>query len=306
MLKAAQQALVALGALSPGEPLPPFAARMSGNLGLLFYLKGGAFYLIKVGLLTRLDREYRGLTAAYGAMPRNVPEPLSLATYQSYQVLVTRGIRHKLLLPLQSSGDVDLLEKGIEGFLATTARAFRRPGRGVSWDKLPDALLQTSKLLDWRGWEPYWERIRCHAERLAPVLQHGDFAVNNIGVSHGALVFFDWEDFGLIDLPGFDLAVLLLSLNNFSLTQLVAKLSGSSMEADIVQGGCVALGISASEFLDLFPAYASLYIQTKSRLGYPPKVTDRVAAALAQWIRLAPVDAAAPFPTSLGGGTRRA
>jgi Phosphotransferase enzyme family len=292
MLRAAQQALVELGALSPGDPLPPFSARMSGNLGLLFYLESGAFFLTKVGLLTNLNREYRGLTAAYGAMPRNVPEPLSLATYQSYQILVMRGVRHKLLLPLQSSGDANLFQTGIDAFLSTGAHAFRQSGRGVSWDKLRDALLQTSKQVDWPAWEHYWARIRCHAERLAPVLQHGDFAINNIGVSHDALIFFDWEDFGLIDLPGFDLAVLLLSLNNFSIAQLVAKLALPSMEAAVVRHGCGSLGISASEFMDLFPAYASLYIQTKSKLGYPPKVTDRVAAALAEWIRLAPTDAA--------------
>jgi hypothetical protein len=278
---------------------------MSGNLGLLFFLKRGDHYLVKVGLLTRLDREFRGLTAAYGAMPTNVPEPLRLATCRSYQVLVTRGIRHRQLLPLRGAADVDVFEKGIASFLATGARAFRRSERAVSSGGLREALARASELVGWRGWEAYWEGIRSLAERLPPILQHGDFAVNNIGVREGALVFFDWEDFGEIDLPGFDVAVLLLSLNDFSMSALVAKLDAAgSVEADIVRSGCNSLGMSAADFMDLFPAYASLYISTKSRLGYPAAVTGRIAAALAEWIRLRGAGTVEP-PLAPSGGRAR-
>ncbi len=296
MLGAAHEVLIDLGILRPGDPLPPFSARMSGNLGLLFYFEGGASYLIKIGLLTTLDREYRGLTAAYAAMPRSVPEPLRLGTYQSHQVLVTRGVKHKLVLPMQGPADIALFEEGIEAYLITSARAFKQSGRPAWREKLQDALIQTSSLVDWPRWEAYWERIQHDAKNLPPVLQHGDFSANNIGVSESTLVFFDWEEFGLVDLPGFDLAILLLSLSNFSMTQLLERLSRPSVEASVAQRGCRALGISTDDLVDLFPAYASLYIQTKSRLGYPSTVTNRIAAALAEWIRIAPVGAPDHLP----------
>ena len=288
MLDAARQVLIDSGVLSQGDPLPHFAARMSGNLGLLFYLERGDFYLVKVGLLTRLDREYRGLTAAHRAMPSNVPEPIRLATYRNYQVFVTRGIHHKPLFPFHGAADAEIFREGISSYIATCGRAFRQSGTPVSLDRLKEALRLASDIVQWRAWEGYFERVLAIAQRLSPTLQHGDFAVNNIGRCNGHLVFFDWEDFGEIDLPGFDLAILLLSINGFSLPALRTKLSRASTESDIVRRANEELGLSTSEFLYLFPAYASLYIQTKARLGYPTKVTDRIAETLKEWIRLEP------------------
>ena len=67
MLTAARQALLELGVLSAGDPLPAFTARMSGNLVLLFYLDDARFYLVKVAIQIPLDREYLGLSMAYPA-----------------------------------------------------------------------------------------------------------------------------------------------------------------------------------------------------------------------------------------------
>ena len=274
--------------MSRGDPLPHFAARMSGNLGLLFYLKNGDFYLVKVGLLTRLDREYRGLTAAHRAMPSNVPEPIRLATYQRYQVFITRGIHHEPLFPLHGAADLQMFTEGISSYLATSAQAFRQAGVPISLGGLQEALRSASDIVQWRTWDGYFERVLDIVQRLSPILQHGDFAINNIGRRNGQLVFFDWEDFGEISLPGFDLAILLLSINGFSLATLLTKLSRASTESDIVRYANQALGISTSEFLYLFPAYASLYMQTKLRLGYPTNVADRIAETLKEWVRLEP------------------
>ena len=288
MLDAARQALVDAGVMSRGDPLPHFAARMSGNLGILFYLENGDFYLVRVGLLTRLDREYRGLTTAYRAMPSNVPEPIRLAAYGNYQVFVTRGIHHKPLFPLHGAADVEVFMEGISSYLATSSRAFRQSGVPVSSRRLKEALRAATDVVQWPSWEDYFERALAIVQRLSPTLQHGDFAINNIGRRNGQLVFFDWEDFGEIDLPGFDLAILLLSINGFSLAALRAKLSRASTESDIVQRANEALGLSTSEFLYLFPAYAALYIQTKTILGYPTNVMDRITETLKEWIRLKP------------------
>ena len=288
MLDVARDVLIDAGVLAPRDPLPHFAARMSGNVGLLFYLDNGESFLAKIGLLTRLDREYRGLAAAYRAMPSNVPEPIRLATCRRYQVLVTRGIRHAPVLPLRGATNVAAFEQGVSAYLETSARAFARSNMAPSLDTIRAALRSANERVQWPGWAMYYEGIRNLVERLTPVEQHGDLSVNNIGVRDGALVFFDWEDFGEIDLPGFDLAVLLLSINEFSYEKLAAKLERPTMEADIARRGCAAFGMAAPEFLRLFGAYASLYIETKTRLGYPERVTDRAIAALQEWIRLAP------------------
>jgi hypothetical protein len=48
-------------------------------------------------------------------------------------------------------------------------------------------------------------------DALPQVRQHGDFCLNNIGVDGRQLVVFDWEDFGRVTLPGFDVVVLAAS-----------------------------------------------------------------------------------------------
>ena len=287
MLATARRTLVDLGILSLADPTPPFSARMSGNLGLLFYLADGTVYLVKIGLLTRLDREFRGLRAGFDAMPRNVPEPLLLTMQGVHQVLVTRGVKHRPLLPLNGAERIETFARGLAQYVAAAARSFGVRGReGTSRSRLEEALMQAGARFG--GWtrERYAQGAVVLAAKLEPILQHGDLAANNIGWDDGALIFFDWEDFGEIDLPGYDVAVLLLSLNAFSFQRLLAKLRYPSMEADIVRFACAASGFSPSEFLQLFPAYASLYIQSKSRLGYPHGVTDRFATVMEDWIRI--------------------
>ena len=49
MLEAARQALCELGIVGRDDPMPPFTARMSGNLSVLVYPPGSDFYLVKIG-----------------------------------------------------------------------------------------------------------------------------------------------------------------------------------------------------------------------------------------------------------------
>src|SRR5260221_6306947 len=120
MLRAAHAALVEFGVLAPTVPFPPLWARMSGNLILMVYLKGPRFYLVKIGVRTSLDREFRGLSIAHAAMPRNVPRPLGLTNQASFQVLVTEGVLHEHLV-LRDGGDaIGVFERGMDSFLAAS------------------------------------------------------------------------------------------------------------------------------------------------------------------------------------------
>ncbi len=286
MLAAAREALVHHGVLGPSEELPPFFAKFGGNLvlGMLVYPNSGEFYVVKVAVQSGLDREYRGLSAAYAAMPRNASRPLGLTHHRSFPVLVSSGIRHKPLIPLHGRGSVQSFESGIKAFLATSVRAFRTlPGEGAS-SGLSEALEHASTLTPWPDWHAYLERIAPEVAILPRIPQHGDLSVNNIGVAGGQLIFFDWEDFGFVDLPGFDLAVLLLSLNDFDVRRLVVRLRTPSLERRLMQNGCVSLGMTTDLLLLLFPAYLSLFAQMKDMLGYGPEVARRAIAALTRWL----------------------
>ena len=92
-----------------------------------------------------------------------------------------------------------------------------------------------SKLVQWQDWQAYWKYIASDVAALPRIHQHGDLTVNNIGIADGKLTVFDWEDFSLVDLPGFDLAVLLLSMNDFNMQRLSDRLQESCLERRLMQ-----------------------------------------------------------------------
>jgi thiamine kinase-like enzyme len=53
----------------------------------------------------------------------------------------------------------------------------------------------------------YWVE-NVELRELPEVPQHGDFVHNNLGRARDTLYVFDWEDYGKVCLPGFDLAML--------------------------------------------------------------------------------------------------
>jgi hypothetical protein len=58
-------------------------------------------------------------------------------------------------------------------------------------------------------------RAQCSEAWVAslPVIpQHGDFFVNNLVIQHGQFRFLDWESYGMVDLPFYDLFTFLVSL----------------------------------------------------------------------------------------------
>ena len=304
MLEAARLGLVELGILDRSAPLPPFWARMSGNLVVSVYPDAGNSYLVKVGIRTSLDNEHQGLVTAYGAMPDHVPQPLGLTVARNFQLLVMHGLRHASLFPFRSARDERMFVDGIAAFFAVSAKAFRRDGPGRSQRELPNALSSASTLLDWPDCDRYRERAEPIVGALGRMLQHGDFAINNIARSGRRLVFFDWEDFGHIDVPGFDLAILMLSLHEFDVIALKRALTARSVTAAIMERGCASLGLTPSQFMFLFPAYLALFIRLKTALGYGPNVPRRAATALADWLRAPP--APPPAATAPGVETKKA
>jgi hypothetical protein len=115
------------------------------------------------------------------------------------------------------------------------------------------------------------------AARRATVLpdmpQHGDLVLNNIGQARdGAVVVFDWEDFGACCLPGLDLFTLELSLAGDA-AQLI---SGRERTADprqhFVRDACLALQLDFDDYSAMTPVYALVFRHLKRNYG--PGVRD--------------------------------
>jgi phosphotransferase family enzyme len=287
MLTTARAALVELGVLAPTDPLPPMWSRMSGNLILMVYPRGESSYLVKFAMRTRLDREFRGLSLAHTAMPRNVPRPLGLISRGEHQVLVTQGVRHEPFTLRLGQAQYRMLEHGVGALLAASLRQFQASATDAPVD-IQDALRDAGDAIGWSAWRDYWIRVQPRIATLPRVLQHGDLAMTNIAIADGDLVFFDWEDFGLVDLVGFDLAVVLLSLLDFDSRRLRERLATTSAEARLLALGCARLEVPPDVFLELFPAYLSVFAKLKRTLKYDPLVSARAIAVLRDWVRNGP------------------
>ena len=104
-----------------------------------------------------------------------------------------------------------VFERGMDAFLAASLSHFEASPTDAAIN-VRDALREASDVIGWAGWRAYWDHIVPMMVPLPRILQHGDLAMTNIAISGDELVFFDWEDFGLVDIVGFDLAMVLLSM----------------------------------------------------------------------------------------------
>lgn len=116
--------------------------------------------------------------------------------------------------------------------------------------------------------------------RLPPVPQHGDFTyVNCSTTDDGRLIVFDWEDYGLVRCPGFDLATFVVSHWHHGRGLEVLARSPQVLTSEVVGVfgpdvfGCV--GLDAATFARLFPGYIGIFLTVKSR-GFGRKINDRM------------------------------
>ena len=279
MLEAARCALCEVGVLRADDPMPPFTVRMSGNLNFLVYPPGGEFYLVKVGLQNDLSREFDGFVAGHAAFPKGVPRPLALSRQRSFPTLVTTGIPLAPLGPLSMRAPGEALRSSLADFFARSSVAFRVEAVGAhslrirkAFDRLPDSLRTSS--------ERYIEAIAADVDRLPSVRQHGDFSVNNLGLHDGVLVILDWEDYGRECLAGYDLALLLLALNGFSVARVRDNTRNGAEHAWILRVGSEGTGIPPDLFLRLLPAYLAVTVRMKTEAAYGHALQSRAIHAL--------------------------
>ena len=117
------------------------------------------------------------------------------------------------------------------------------------------------------------DMLRHALAELPAVPQHGDLVANNLGLRpDGTLVFFDWEDYGAVDLPGLDLFTLDMSLGP------PAAAHGCGLPPSAIERCAAALGLAADGYRRLAPGYALVFRYLKR--NYSPEVRARVDALL--------------------------
>lgn len=120
-----------------------------------------------------------------------------------------------------------------------------------------------------------------------PAAQHCDFTYANLGLAgDGTLMVFDWEQYGMVRLPGFDFATFLFGHHHHCGTtdELVRSPDAliAVIERDFGRGFLESIGFTADSFVAVFPAYLRMFWMLK-RDGFSAAINRRMQS---MWQRL--------------------
>lgn len=124
-------------------------------------------------------------------------------------------------------------------------------------------------------------------KKYGKISQHGDFSVNNLAVdSKGSLVLLDWEDFGRINYPFFDLATLafchVVDQNKDEELGNNPSVLSDILKTNMIAGICQKQGMSMRSFQGHFPFFMMLFACLKQDLCYDDYIISRVTKFLDQ------------------------
>lgn len=249
----------------------------------LFYPETGVPIAAKIA--RNVDGEDEGLLREHDALvlqqshyPGLAPTPIAFETDRHFSCLVMQKLAiHPVRLEELDRAD----QVSSENFAAFMIGRDRK-GEGLSD---PATLLNDAiKLLppslrtdaERHAMERGWGNLVAGRERVP---QHGDLAINNVGLNGDAVVVFDWEDYGAVSAAGFDFFVLLISgldfdyrrFSEFTEHHLIDR-SASGWAAKISAG----LGIDDRNLYDLTAIFAVIFYGIKCKHGYGQHVRDAV------------------------------
>jgi hypothetical protein len=264
----------------------PFVCNVNIGRSFIFevFEKPSSYIVVKVSKSPDLQREFKCQAAAFSALPEYVPEPLAFGEFKGLFLLASRGVPHVRLTMRSVRHTARRLCIGIGEYVRRSAIAF------ASSEPHSEHVEELERVIgDWQDPElaaalrSYIRRLDLERLRLLPhARQHGDLVANNIGLTRRTLVIFDWEDFGRVQLPGFDIALLLMSLLDFDAIRLEHwfERKDSRELDDIVTGAAECLGISRSMLWMWLPMYLAHFLYLKTALSYRPAIKDRVRGVL--------------------------
>jgi hypothetical protein len=190
------------------------------HLDVMWFHDGGEF----PRLITKLDRkpeilerEFHNLKRAHSAAPAFVPQPLSFGPMDGLWALWIEGVPGSPFRPDSSTRSLGLI---IEMLVDIHSRMRAQTPSGITdryramvgapLDSLTEfgasAGVQT-------GCAELRRRLNIDWLATLPVIpQHGDFYPGNVITYRGTMRVIDWETFGQVDLPAYDLFTFLISL----------------------------------------------------------------------------------------------
>jgi hypothetical protein len=285
MIPTITRALRALSLLAADEPVRYLIGLTKGDtVWLDVFRRDGSYLHVKAAEFFALRDEARVYAEAFARHGNYMPAPLGFTECDGWQFLISEGVEHRPLHPnpLTHAPGASRVARSIWRYFAAASEAPRNDDPRAVHAALLGRLEQT-----FRGTRFAPLAARWSAEEAFPRLvalgaapQHGDFVANNLGMTRRGLRVFDWEDFGKVALPGFDLCTLAASFVNDVAPDAGMRRDGplaSRLDAFLAPA-CAALRLDLDAFWHFVPLYLLAFLHLKH--GYATEVRDRTARLL--------------------------
>ncbi|HQR40299.1 MAG TPA: phosphotransferase, partial [Blastocatellia bacterium] len=179
----------------------------------------GQYYYLRIAQAYDLEGEYRIAQSVAGLAGRFVPQPLAFFRVGRISCIVVEGVDFRVVTraTLMNADSGEPVIRELLEYLQYVGPKRTDPSARAQVAELRVAMNERYRGTDN---EALWAKVLAQTDlvslaELPSQPQHGDFVPNNFGLRDDRLVIFDWEDYGRIDVPGFDLAVLLGSVVDF-------------------------------------------------------------------------------------------
>ncbi|MCS5709123.1 aminoglycoside phosphotransferase family protein [Candidatus Berkiella cookevillensis] len=250
-----------------------FSSRLVDNWSMLVFAPPKKFYHIKINTHKDLKTECKNLKKIQNKYSEYIPQFIDYIEYEGYEFLICQAYQHEAFNKAQIEASTDLQDKLKYYFISSIA----------DWSlqrKHDESTLQIEKSF---GLE---DEVAVHLAKLYSQAmswgyqpQHGDFVLNNIAITRGHLIVFDWEDYARVNIVGFDLAIFLYSIHQFNSATLFEALATEKLDR-IIMSYLTALNISKQSFMQLLPLYLYLFLVLKEKQGYSKESVLRTKESL--------------------------
>ncbi len=244
------------------------------NLVFHAYDKGGEFVVAKVRESAAAEAEFAALQLAYETMPEVVPRPLALHRVRDTYLMLIEGVAHEPLVhhAVERHGAelAQAMRRFIDGAAARFVPTDEREPHSAAIARMTDDLEDPEAAvlrrvvggLDLEG-----------LDRLPHICQHGDLVMNNFGCAERGMIIFDWEDFGRVTLPGFDVALMICSCLRHDMARIERLFeTGQPRHMEEILSHFCAGEMDRGLFRRLLPIYYGAFQNLKRSLGYGAEI----------------------------------
>lgn len=262
----------------------PFSARFTRNLKIYYHSGSHAGFFVKACPGNGAQREYQALQFAHEKTDGHVPEPLHLSAVQQLSAYVSPLYR---FAPLTAR---HVIAKPFVDQICSILRLGVVPDNNspqMDKDVITPPELELfateQQIVDKTNQQcmAYLNHSHDLLQKVGCIPQHGDATPYNFSVDHNKIYLCDWEDFGIITFPGFDLATCIFEISR--LLHLQTDLAHSPEGVNkpellkIIAPVLTAGVLSVKQWQALFPFYMLLFSYVKKNLGYHSDYVRKVS-----------------------------